>query len=684
MDGNTGNAWDLVGDDDNSRVTTSGTMEEESEIDSQEASQILEEEEKKLEERRQRSKSPAVESLRKVSRMVLERVGIRKKKQPFLTLSRRPELPYFDLDLFCDKPKEFFYTQQHKIIPKILSSTDLLSKKLTSLGNKEKCSYLFKSQDSEDNNMAEAIIGTMDPERLHIYDPYCPIHGSRREIIKKRHQLIDMSGLASVEDVETDQLAPILSSNTYAAKAIRKRQRALSGLKGIHVAKEKRKILWNLFTISAAFLFLFTGFQGLQNLQTSVNDQLGGDSLSIMYLSLAISSLFVPNFVVNRLGSKLTLITAFGIMIIYMLANFLPQYYSLLPASVLAGVAASCMWSACSYYITQSGINYAKLNIEAQNTVSVRFFGTFFMIVHVGQVLGSLLSSVILSQSVVTAVIVDEADRTCGSGFPRNLSLLSDRAKLNLQRPSLVAYRSVVAVYLCCAMVALMIVAFFLNALKRDEINSKQPPKFSAEVLKQTLKNLQKPKVLLLIPLTIFNGIEQTFAVGIYTKAFVGCGLGISQIGYVMTTFGVSDAICSLVFGPLIRMFGRMPLFVFGAVMNVLMIMTLMIWPLNPGDRVLFNVIAGVWGMADSVWNTQVQGFWVGLTGRTSLEVAIANYRFWMSFGMAIGFFIARFTTVNSYLAVSFVILLIGILGYFATEMMDIVIAQFKTHPEKK
>lgn len=59
----------------------------------------------------------------------------------------------------------------------------------------------------------------------------------------------------------------------------------------------------------------------------------------------------------------------------------------------------------------------------------------------------------------------------CGSGFPRNESLLSPRAKLNLQPPSLVAYRGVVAVDLCCAVVAMMIVAFFLNALRKDEKN---------------------------------------------------------------------------------------------------------------------------------------------------------------------------------------------------------------------
>lgn len=56
-----------------------------------------------------------------------------------------------------------------------------------------------------------------------------------------------------------------------------------------------------------------------------------------------------------------------------------------------------------------------------------------------------------------------------------------------------------------------------------------------------------------------------------------------------MTSFGVADAICSLVFGPLIKLFGRMPLFVFGAVINMLMIITLMIWPLNPGVRLYYH-----------------------------------------------------------------------------------------------
>lgn len=64
------------------------------------------------------------------------------------------------------------------------------------------------------------------------------------------------------------------------AKVLRKRKRAfLTGDNKVYVEKIKHKIFANLWIISFAFLFLFTGFNGLQNLQTTVNGQMGADAL---------------------------------------------------------------------------------------------------------------------------------------------------------------------------------------------------------------------------------------------------------------------------------------------------------------------------------------------------------------------------------------------------------------------
>lgn len=59
-------------------------------------------------------------------------------------------------------------------------------------------------------------------------------------------------------------------------------------------------------------------------------------------------------------------------------------------------------------------------------------------------------------------------------------------------------------------MIALQIVYFRSKA-----------PVFDAEVLKQTLMNFKNMRLMLLVPLTVFNGVEQAFVAGIFTKVGV-------------------------------------------------------------------------------------------------------------------------------------------------------------------
>ncbi|PIC38507.1 hypothetical protein B9Z55_010500 [Caenorhabditis nigoni] len=121
-----------------------------------------------------------------------------------------------------------------------------------------------------------------------------------------------------------------------------------------------------------------------------------------------------------------------------------------------------------------------------------------------------------------------------------------------------------------------------------------------------------------------------------------------------------------------------MPLFVFGAVVNLLMIVTLMVWPLNAADTQIFYVVAAMWGMADGVWNTQINGFWVALVGRQSLQFAFTKYRFWESLGIAIGFALIRHVTVEMYLLITFFVLLLGMCGFVAIENFDHIICFWK------
>ncbi|VDM76584.1 unnamed protein product, partial [Strongylus vulgaris] len=508
------NAWDMLAERSDKRKSTSpSTSRKDDVLKLDEAGlqalgldkeEIAEEAERHRAHRKSRSKSPALQSLRKVSLSVLQKIGAisRKKDEPF-PVFRTPDIIEVPLDLLCKRPREFFQE------PVPFSFRDL--GKLT---------------------------------RIPEYDPYCPVHGSRRRFA--RRNLMTMQHLmTSVDREDAPEDISYLYNQDFLAKIIRKKKREmLSGNEKIKVNKIMHKIQANLLIISLAFLFLFSAFNGLSNLQTTVNHELGADSLAVLYVSMAISSLFVPSYMINRLGCKLTLTTAMSIFVFYMAVNIRPSYPSLIPASILTGVAGSCLWGAKCVYITEMGIRYAHLNFESQNTVIVRFFGYFFMIVHSGQVFGNLISSFIMTAAIKTPVPLDEVYRTCGHAFPSNLSELTQIAAQNLERPHQRVYLSVCLTYLACAIVAVMIVSMFLNALHKDVVNRSKAPHFDANVLKQTFMNFKNPKILLLVPLTVFNGVEQAVVAGIFTKAFVACGLGVSQIGFVCTAFGVSDAIC--------------------------------------------------------------------------------------------------------------------------------------------
>lgn len=80
------------------------------------------------------------------------------------------------------------------------------------------------------------------------------------------------------------------------------------------------------------------------------------------------------------------------------------------------------------------------------------------------------------------------------------------------------------------------------------------------------------------------------------------------HVGYVLICYGVVDATLSIAFGPILRRVGRAPIFVLGALMNACIIAVYFLWKPNPDTPVVYFVIAGVWGAADAVWQTQING----------------------------------------------------------------------------
>lgn len=171
--------------------------------------------------------------------------------------------------------------------------------------------------------------------------------------------------------MSTTNMDPLQSDDSLNKKA--------SG--GVDGKMTKFQILKNLVVVSVGFMFLFTSFQSLTNLQSSLNkeDGLGTGGLSIVYGALIISCMFVPSFTIAHLGCKWTVALSMVCYIVYMAANFYAVWGLMAPASVIVGLGAAPLWSAKCTYLTQTGVWYSQITGTTEDAIINRFFGFFFM-----------------------------------------------------------------------------------------------------------------------------------------------------------------------------------------------------------------------------------------------------------------------------------------------------------------
>ena len=134
-----------------------------------------------------------------------------------------------------------------------------------------------------------------------------------------------------------------------------------------------------------------------------------------------------------------------------------------------------------------------------------------------------------------------------------------------------------------------------------------------------------------------------------------------------MIAFGVCDSIGSFAFGQIVRVVGRWPCFAIAALINYAVIITMFIWrPLADRIVVLF-ILAGLWGVADAVWQSQTSALY-GVLFTENNEAAFSNYRLWESTGFALFYILIPRIRTRITLIILLIFLSVGISGYALVE----------------
>ncbi|XP_033118766.1 protein unc-93 homolog A-like [Anneissia japonica] len=428
----------------------------------------------------------------------------------------------------------------------------------------------------------------------------------------------------------------------------------------------QRRLMKNVLVASLAFLFLFTAFQALSNLQSSINcdDGLGLASLSTIYVSLILSSMFLPSIVIRILGLKWTLVASMSCYTLYSVANFWPGWGTLIPASALVGFSAAPLWSAKCTYLTTSGIKYGKLGGESIDAVVNRFFGIFFLMFQSAQIWGNLISSLVLQQGPDNDFRNDGTQicgvNDCPDTEGSNITDCGDDIEDKL-------VNTLMGIYTGCGLLAIFLIVVFLDPMEPSQQTLEGG---KCDLFMATLRLLKDKRLLFLIPITIYSGLEQAFIAGDFTKSFVTCSRGVGWVGYVMICYGVTDSVSSLLSGRVAKYTGRIPIFVSGAIAQAVIIIVFFTWVPEHEDLAFLFVVAAVWGFGDAIWQTQINAIY-GVYFNDRQEAAFSNYRLWESVGFAASFAYSNFLCVSTKLAILVSFLAIGITSYLFIEIKE-------------
>lgn len=391
--------------------------------------------------------------------------------------------------------------------------------------------------------------------------------------------------------------------------------------------------------LSGAFLLIFLAYGAAQNLESTINTEgdLGTISLGILYSSFTIFAL-VASFAVQKLGSKNALILGTTGYWLFIAANLKPSWYTMVPASLYLGFAASIIWVGQGTYLTSTARSHAYDHSEHEGTVIGQFNGEFWGMFASHQLVGNLISLALLKGGK--------------GGSTSGTTLLF-------------------IVFLCSMTLGTILMCFLQkrDTKKEEEFQNSSVSSYSLMISlsNSVITPLFDPRLLLIIPLIAYSGLQQAFVWAEFTKYVVEPVLGEAGVGGAMAVYGAFDAICSLVAGRLTSGLTSITLIVSGGAFAQAIIMLWLLLKYSASTGLLGTliplIIAAIWGIGDGVFNTQLNAL-VAMLFKNDTEGSFAQLKLWQSASIAVVFFVSPYITFQTMLVVMLVALCIAIAGF--------------------
>ncbi|CAK8692482.1 protein unc-93 homolog A-like isoform X2 [Clavelina lepadiformis] len=472
--------------------------------------------------------------------------------------------------------------------------------------------------------------------------------------------------------------------------------------------KGKRQI----FLFYAGVFLLHAGFQGVFALVSSLNikEGLGTTSLSVAF-AVSLPVILLTPFLSEVVGIKRFLLLSEIFCLLYVMANSISSYYTLIPAGFLFGFGEAVSWTMIlvigSYFshkslkhqfareslhtgylfaATQGGrcfsnaIAFLCLFVDRQISNSFQFnrtlnldvcgtndcqisnittanFQQYTPIHKATRYVTIAVFALLLTASLFTHIL-------CIPNYISNqLSDLSKGSSRNLAENGLTAV--ITPDNYVSADGDLLTKSFEEDAIRKP---TDADVKIKAiDLLKMCTKSMVElflqPKHLLIVLMPVYVGTTMAFVMSELTRSFASCMLGVDKVCICVVIFAATQSLVSLLTGKLSAKYGRNLPFLTGFLVELVTYCFCLTWLPSQDTTALVYVIFLLFGISSGILVSLVNAtFGHYLSEQKSL--ALNFWNLWMNLGYFIQFAISKFACVYVKIYLQIGLLVTSFIGY--------------------
>ena len=274
---------------------------------------------------------------------------------------------------------------------------------------------------------------------------------------------------------------------------------------------DKMKAYKNLLAVSISFMLIIGAILTVQALQSSVNtkDGLGLTANAVAYATVVLTC-FVGPSIVELIGTKYALISGYVLLLIYIILNYYPTWYTLIPASIFNGIGQLLILSCTFAHVISVAVLYAPALKETKAHAIALFTAVVAASVKISLILSGIATSLIFI-NINSNVTIDRNSTAEMCTLEETTSLSTDD---NI-------YYILISAYALMDIVGIIIAVVFMNNLGTNRpfmSAGKMCKLYFGNLPLGFLKIMLNWKMLLTFPMIILDGIALGYMYGTFSK----------------------------------------------------------------------------------------------------------------------------------------------------------------------